>query len=460
MVVLFPITSALWDSALPFSKVYVFPSIEHAQFALRTFGSFLQAPPADVGEVCFRVCAQCSSYQCQYPPGRKPALFGSTGIGSMPNFYSASLCRKNNISHLKKYSQKQATIATTASSSSSAFSASQLPPSAVGGRIVSRAPIPPFAAANPNVGAHAYLGSTAASLSSSSGASAAVLAAAAAAAASAAAASASAMSWAVPHAAGIVVPPRREFRTTFVFQMLAQHRFAQFREYLKSFAEVRSSHAFVCARMTCASPRSSRTTGTIFFFLSKCCLLLQDENCEPSFIVRLELLRLVSRFIEMNDALFIYQSSHDSAHSMTIMPLPATAASSASSSQSTVVTAALTELAEFDVNVALQRLSIQAVESSSSSSSSSSSALVPAYSSSSSSSTSFSSSSSAMVDAGASHVPDEHAQQLHHQSLRAPTGPVCAGHFYAPAFRLIRNLSMRTDAMVRVLGQNGWTRMM
>ncbi len=262
LVVFFPITTALWDSALPFSKVYVFPSIEHAQFALRTFGSFLQAPPADVGEVCFRVCAQCSSYQCQYPPGRKPALFGTTGIGSMPNFYSASLCRKNNISHLKKYSQKQATIATTASSSSSAFSASQVPPSAVGGRIVSRAPIPPFAAANPNVGVHAYLGSTAASFSSSSGASAAAIAAAAAA-ASAAAASASAMSWAVPHAMGIV-PPRREFRTTFVFQMLSQHRFAQFREYLKSFAEVRSSHAFVCARMTCGSPFSSSSIWLVF----------------------------------------------------------------------------------------------------------------------------------------------------------------------------------------------------
>jgi hypothetical protein len=188
-------------------------------------------------------------------------------------------------------------------------------------------------------------------------------------------------------------------------------------------------------------------------------LLLQDENCEPSFIVRLELLRLVSRFIEMNDALFIYQSSHDSAHSMTIMPLPATAASSSSSSsQSTVVSAALTELAEFDVNVALQRLSIQAVESSSSSSSSSSAlafAFAPASSSSSSSSTSLSSSSAAMIDAGTSHVPDEHAQQLHHQFLRAPTEPMGAGHFYAPAFRLIRNLSMRTDAMVCVLGQNG-----
>jgi hypothetical protein len=164
--------------------------------------------------------------------------------------------------------------------------------------------------------------------------------------------------------------------------------------------------------------------------------------------VRLELLRLVSRFIEMNDALFIYQSSHDSAHSMTIMPLPATAASSSSSSQSTVVTAALTELAEFDVNVALQRLCIEA---SSSASSSSSALAAPAYASASSSSSAFPpSSSSSSSDAG---VPDDHAQQLHHHSLRAPTEPMCAGHFYAPAFRLIRNLSMRTDALVRAHGE-------
>ena len=232
-----PSKTALWDAALPYSKIYVFPTIEHAQFALRTFGAFLSAPPADVGEVHFRVCAQCSSYQCQYPPGRRPALFGSSGPGAMPNFYSASLCRKNNISHLKKYSQRQATVATTSSFAASTTSASLLPPSAVGGRIVSRAPIPPFLA-NSNAGSDAFHGSAAAAIT------------AAAAAAAAAAASASAMSWAVPHAAGIVAAPRREFRTTFVFQMLAQHRFAPFREYLKSFAEVcsflplcRHSHA-------------------------------------------------------------------------------------------------------------------------------------------------------------------------------------------------------------------------
>lgn len=59
-----------------------------------------------------RCSSQCNAYQLQFPSARAPATASSaagsaiapksTSNSMIPNFYSASLCRKNNVSHLKK----------------------------------------------------------------------------------------------------------------------------------------------------------------------------------------------------------------------------------------------------------------------------------------------------------------------------------------------------------------------
>jgi hypothetical protein len=57
--------------------------------------------------------SQCSVYQLQHPTLRVPVADASQPKGpgparrssALPNFYSASLCRKSNLSHVKKYAQ-------------------------------------------------------------------------------------------------------------------------------------------------------------------------------------------------------------------------------------------------------------------------------------------------------------------------------------------------------------------
>jgi hypothetical protein len=147
--------TSLWAQPLPYAHVFIFASAMHAQrfrshysdfliplnevsrisdpnavigvsgklslrlwyFFLFSFSSLSQSSSFFQFGLVFLHSSQCNAYQLQHPLAREPIdpdqSVASGVVGSaiapksststlIPNFYSSSLCRKNNVSHLKK----------------------------------------------------------------------------------------------------------------------------------------------------------------------------------------------------------------------------------------------------------------------------------------------------------------------------------------------------------------------
>jgi hypothetical protein len=123
---------SIWLQSLPFSTLYVFASVDIAQRVQALFPKLLFPLENDGCDVLLlrmwcvlqfivrfsfhlltlfaMFSAQCCAYQAQYPQNRVQVQPIKVTAKVLPNFYSASLCRKNNISHLKKQRSQRPTV--------------------------------------------------------------------------------------------------------------------------------------------------------------------------------------------------------------------------------------------------------------------------------------------------------------------------------------------------------------